>query len=60
MKDDIERACVLARKRMGTLYNETKKSNIDLKTASELANITGKYLKAIALQQAREEWLARK
>ena len=39
---------------MSVLYDEVRGGSTDLKTASELANIAGKYLKAEQLQLARE------
>ena len=39
---------------MSNLYDELKSGKIDVKTASELANISGKYLKAEQLELARE------
>lgn len=37
---------------MSTLYDELRSGAIDLKTASELANVAGKYLKAEQLDLA--------
>ena len=45
--DDVKRD-------MSVLYEEVRGGKTDLKTASELANIAGKYLKAEQLQLARE------
>lgn len=45
---------------MSTLYEELRAGRTDLKMASELANIAGKYLKAEQLQLAREIFLADK
>lgn len=42
------------KKDMSVLYEEVRSGSTDLKTASELANIAGKYLKAEQLQLARE------
>jgi hypothetical protein len=42
---------------MSTLYDEVKSGATELKTAGELANIAGKYLKAEQLQLAREIFL---
>jgi len=42
---------------MSTLYNEVMDGRTELKTAAELANIAGKYLKAEQLQLAREIFL---
>lgn len=39
---------------MSELYEQVKSGDADLKTASELANITGKFLKAEQLKMARE------
>lgn len=39
---------------MGKLYGEVRAGTTELKTAAELANIAGKYLKAEQLQLARE------
>jgi len=39
---------------MRALYNEVRSGKTDLKTASELANIAGKFLKAEQLKLARE------
>ena len=43
---------------MSTLYDELNSGVAELKTASELANIAGKYLKAEQLQLAREIFLS--
>ena len=43
---------------MSALYDQVRNGSTDLKTASELANITGKYLKAVQLDFAREVFLA--
>jgi predicted protein tyrosine phosphatase len=37
---------------MSTLYDELRNGAIDLKTASELANVAGKFLKAEQLELA--------
>jgi hypothetical protein len=42
---------------MSVLYDEVNNGNTELKTAAELANIAGKYLKAEQLQLAREIFL---
>lgn len=42
---------------MSALYEEVNSGNTELKTAAELANIAGKYLKADQLQFAREIFL---
>lgn len=39
---------------MSTLYDEVRGGTVELKHASELANIAGKYLKAEQLELARE------
>jgi len=39
---------------MSRLYDEVNAGTMELKTAAELANIAGKYLKAAQLQLARE------
>ena len=43
---------------MSRLYEEVRLGQTDLKTAGELANITGKYLKATQLEFAKEVFLA--
>lgn len=45
---------------MSALYNQVRDGSCDLKLASELANITGKYLKAVQLEFAREVFLSNK
>lgn len=42
---------------MSKLYQDLENGIIDLKTASELANITGKFLKAEQLELARDIFL---
>jgi hypothetical protein len=42
---------------MSELYEALKAGTVDLKVASELANISGKFLKAEQLQLAREVFL---
>ena len=42
---------------MSLLYDQVNTGDCELKTASELANIAGKYLKAEQLQLAREIFL---
>ena len=42
---------------MSDLYEEVKASRCDLKTAAEMANISGKFLKAEQLQLARDIFL---
>lgn len=39
---------------MSALYDQVRDGTTDIKTASELANITGKYLKAVQLDLATE------
>ena len=39
---------------MSTLYDEVRDGTTELKVASELANIAGKYLKAEQLELARD------
>ena len=39
---------------MSRLYDEVEKGDCDLKLAAELANITGKYLKAVQLDLAEQ------
>ena len=39
---------------MSLLYEEVRAGSIDLKVAAELANITGKYLKAAQLEFAQQ------
>lgn len=43
---------------MSDLYEAVKNGSVDLKVASELANISGKFLKAEQLQLAREVFLS--
>lgn len=45
---------------MSELYEGVKAGNVDLKLAGELANITGKYLKAVQLELAKEVFAANK
>lgn len=45
---------------MSALYDEVRAGSTDLKTASELANITGKYLKAAQIELAMEVFNAGK
>lgn len=49
--DDVKRD-------MSELYEQVKAGTSDLRRASELANITGKFLKAEQLKLAREIFLA--
>lgn len=44
---------------MSDVYEAVKAGSVDLKTAAELTNIAGKFLKADALQFAREMYLDR-
>ena len=43
---------------MSALYNQVRDGVCDLKLAAELANITGKYLKAVQLDLATEIFLS--
>jgi hypothetical protein len=45
---------------MSELYEALKVGTVDLKVASELANISGKFLKAEQLQLAREVFMENK
>lgn len=45
---------------MSALYNQVRDGVCDLKLAAELANITGKYLKAVQLEFARDVFLSNK
>jgi hypothetical protein len=45
------------RNAMAKLYRDLESGEIDLKTAAELANITGKFLKAEQLELARDIFL---
>ena len=45
---------------MSRLYDELQAGTCELKTASELANIAGKFLKAEQLDLAREVFLSRR
>lgn len=45
---------------MSQLYEGVKSGEVDLKLASELANITGKYLKAVQLDFAKDVFVSRK
>lgn len=42
---------------MSMLYEELRAGSVDIKLAGELANITGKYLKAVQLELAREVFM---
>jgi hypothetical protein len=44
---------------MSELYEALKAGHVDLKTAGELANISGKFLKAEQLEFAKEVFLDR-
>jgi hypothetical protein len=43
---------------MSDLYEQVKSGQCDLKLAAELANITGKYLKAVQLEFAKEVFVS--
>lgn len=43
---------------MSELYEQVKSGECDIKMAGELANITGKYLKAVQLELAQEVFLS--
>jgi len=43
---------------MSELYEQLKNREVDIKVAAELANITGKFLKAEQLELAREIFLS--
>lgn len=43
---------------MSELYEQLKNRQVDIKVAAELANITGKFLKAEQLELAREIFLS--
>ena len=43
---------------ISTLYNDLRSGAIDLKLASELANIAGKYIRIVQLEYAREIFLS--
>jgi hypothetical protein len=45
---------------MSELYEQLKTGQIDLKTAGELANISGKFLKAEQLELARDIFISNK
>ena len=45
---------------MSALYEQVRDGDCDLRVASELSNITGKYLKAAQLEFAKEVFLERK
>jgi hypothetical protein len=45
---------------MSQLYEEVRAGTCELKVAGELANITGKYLKAVQLELATEMFLLNK
>ena len=48
------------KKDMSELYDALKNGMVDIKVASELANITGKLLKAEQLELARDIFLSNK
>lgn len=52
------KSLVDVKKDMSDLYEEVRTGKTELKTASELANIAGKYLKAEQLELAREIFVA--
>lgn len=43
---------------MSELYEQVKAGDCDLRLAGELANITGKYLKAVQLELATEVFMS--
>ena len=43
---------------MSELYEQVKSGDCDLKLAGELANITGKYLKAVQLELATDVFIS--
>ena len=45
---------------MSVLYDQVRAGQVDIKTAGELANISGKFLKAEQLELAREIFLSNK
>ena len=45
---------------MSELYDQVRLGQVDLKTAGELANISGKFLKAEQLELARDIFLNNK
>jgi hypothetical protein len=45
---------------MSELYDQVRAGQVDLKTAGELANISGKFLKAEQLELARDIFLNNK
>jgi hypothetical protein len=45
---------------MSDLYDQVRAGQVDIKTAGELANISGKFLKAEQLELAREIFLSNK
>jgi hypothetical protein len=45
---------------MSELYDQVKLGQVDLKTAGELANISGKFLKAEQLELARDIFMNNK
>lgn len=55
---DIVKSLDDVKRDMSALYDAVKNGECDLKLAAELANITGKYLKAVQLDFAREVFLS--
>ena len=45
---------------MSDLYDQVRSGQVDLKTAGELANISGKFLKAEQLELARDIFISNK
>ena len=45
---------------MSDLYDQVRAGQVDIKTAGELANISGKFLKAEQLELAREIFFSNK
>lgn len=45
---------------MSDLYEQVRAGQVDLKTAGELANISGKFLKAEQLELARDIFISNK
>jgi hypothetical protein len=54
------KSLVDVRRDMSALYDQVRDGTCDLKLAGELANITGKYLKAVQLELATEIFLSNK
>ena len=57
MKNTATKTLADVQSDMSELYEQVKAGSIDLKVAGELANITGKFLKAEQLAFAREVFL---